>query len=507
VPVYDGNLLTADHTIQADAVVVGTGAGGAVAAAELAAAGLRVVMIEEGGYHTGKDFRGDPKESIDLLYRDGGLSGTLGRPPIPVPLGRCVGGTTTINSGSCYRTPASVLARWEREFGLEGATDLDEHYQAIEKDLSIKPVPDALYGPQHGRIEEACRRLGWKGSRIPRNESGCMASGVCAFGCTSDGKMAMSVSKVPEAIAHGAELWVHARAERILRHGTRVFGVAARARPEVPSGARADSSNARSGESRTIIVTAGLTVIACGALLTPALLQASGITGPWIGRNLHLHPATRVVARFPEEIDGWKEVPQAYNIDAFIEQGVFIQGQAVPPELQAAVVPGFGHAHKERMSGYRRFASFGALVSDECSGRVFARPGRPQPLAWYQIGARETQKLLFGIARTAEAFFEAGAREVYSGVSCEPILRSKRDAHSLERRRIHASRIEVMAFHPMGTARAGALGLAACDPWGRLHGWQGITVADASLFPTSNKINPQLTIMALVRRGAREWVS
>ena len=179
----------------------------------------------------------------------------------------------------------------------------------------------------------------------------------------------------------------------------------------------------------------------------------------------------------------------------------------MPPELQAAVVPGFGHAHKERMAAYRHFASFGALVSDECSGRVFARPGNPQPIAWYQIGARETQKLLFGIARTAEAFFEAGAREVYSGVAVEPILRSKGDARSLEHRRIHASRIEVMAFHPMGTVRAGARELSACDPWGRLHGWQGIAVADASLFPTSNKINPQLTIMALAHRAARLWAA
>jgi choline dehydrogenase-like flavoprotein len=62
-----------------------------------------------------------------------------------------------------------------------------------------------------------------------------------------------------------------------------------------------------------------------------------------------------------------------------------------------------------------------------------------------------------------------------------------------------------MAFHPMGTARAGAPGLSACDPWGRLHGHQGLAVADGSLFPTSNKINPQLTIMALVRRAARKW--
>jgi choline dehydrogenase-like flavoprotein len=150
MPAYDARLLSADHTIQADAVVVGTGAGGAVAAAELAGAGLRVVMIEEGDYHTGKDFRGDPKEGIDLLYRDGGLTGTLGRPPIPVPLGRCVGGTTTINSGTCYRAPDSVLARWEREFGLEGATDLGEHYRPSRRTSPSSPSRRA-YGPQTAR--------------------------------------------------------------------------------------------------------------------------------------------------------------------------------------------------------------------------------------------------------------------------------------------------------------------------------------------------------------------
>ncbi|MFQ5513908.1 MAG: GMC family oxidoreductase N-terminal domain-containing protein [Myxococcota bacterium] len=490
MPVYDGRQLGRAVSRSADAVVVGTGAGGAVAAAELAAAGLRVVMLEEGGYYTGKDLRGDPLHSFERLYRDGGLTGTLGPAPILVPTGCCVGGTTTVNSGTCYRTPRFVLELWEREWGLEGATELDEHFVAIERALSIAPVPDALYGPQNGCIEGACRELGWRGSRIPRNADGCLASGVCALGCTSDGKMAMSVSKIPEALRDGAELWVNTRAERILLEGRRALGVLARSATGTP-----------------LVVRAPLTVVACGAFHSPALLLASGIRSRWIGRGLHLHPATRVVARFPEPIDGWREVPQAYNIDEFIEDGVFIQGQFVPPALQAAVLPGFGHAHKQRMVSFRTLASFGALISDESSGRVVALRGSSRPLAWYRLQRRDTRKLLFGIARTAEAFFVAGAEEVYSGVAAKPILRNRREALALERLHVPASGIEIGAFHPMGTVRAGAPGRAACDPWGRLRGWEGLAIADASLFPTSNRINPQLTIMALAQRAARSWAA
>lgn len=497
MPTFDAGTLERHHRITADAVVIGTGAGGAIAAAELAAAGWKVVMLEEGSYLTGQHLDGNVRFAFSRLYRDGGFTGTIGRPPILVPLGRCVGGTTTINSGTCYRTPPFVLERWEREYGLEGATDLDDHFAAIERDLHIKPVPDELYGPANGRIQQAVEQvLRWRGSRIPRNESGCLATGRCAFGCPSDGKLAMSVSKVPEAIERGATLWVHARARTILLHRRRAVGVVAEALTAQgrPTGVQLD-------------VLAALVVVAAGALHTPALLQASGVKSPWLGRNLHLHPATRVVAIFPNEIRGWREVPQAYNIDEFIEQGVFIQGQFVPPEIQAAAIPGFGHAYAERMRAFDRMASFGALISDESSGRVWSIGNSARPFAWYSLGYRDMRKLIFAIARTAEAFFAAGAVEVYSGVGAFPVLRRMADVAALETMRVRPSQLDVMAFHPMGTARAGTEKLSVCDPWGRVYGYTGLSVADASLFPTSNRINPQLTIMALVRRNAREWIA
>lgn len=493
--VFDASQLRRDHHCTADAVVIGSGAGGAVAASELAQRGWRVVILEEGGYFTGEHLRGEVGFAFSHLYRNGGLTGTIGRPPITVPLGCCVGGTTTINSGTCYRTPDTVLARWEREFGLEGASELGTHYEVLERELHIRPVPDELYGPANGRIQEAVERvLGWRGSRIPRNEHGCMASGVCAFGCPSDGKLAMSVSKIPEAVAAGAELWIRAQARRILFDRRRAVAVVAR-----------PACNDEEAKERRLVVTARLIVVAAGAFHTPALLLASGVRSRWLGRNLHLHPATRVVAVFPEPIRGWREVPQAYNIDEFIEDGVFIQGQFVPPEVQAAAIPGFGYRFQERMARFDRMASFGALISDESGGRVWNLGSQPQPLAYYSLSRRDTRKLLFAIARTAQAFLTAGAEEVYTGVNALPVVRSMEDVHALERARISPSRIDIMAFHPLGTARAGAPGLATCDPWGRVYGYEALAVADASLFPTSNRINPQLTIMALARRNAQHW--
>ncbi len=494
--VYDATRLTADHRLNADAVVIGTGAGGATVAAVLAQAGLHVVVLEEGGYYTGKDLSGDSSESFRTLYRNNGLTAAIGRPPIVVPVGRCVGGTTMVNSASSFRTPDFVLQKWERDYGLEGATDLAGWYDRTESDLSIKPVPDPLYGPQNQIFETAASRRGWAGRRIPRNEDGCMATGTCALGCPTDGKLSMAVSRVPQALSAGAQLWVRARAIRILRAGNRVFGVVAQP---------VDQNGKRSANK--LIVTAEMTVVACGALHTPALLMASGIRNRWIGRNLHLHPATRVVARFPEPIDGWREVPQAYHVDEFIPDGVFIQGQFVPPDVQAPIVPGFGHAHKQAMSEFRRFASFGALVSDDSSGRVFQFGKSVDPVPAYRMNRADARKLVFGICRTAELFFDAGAEVVYSGISGLPRLNNKSDVARLERMNISPAQIEVMAFHPMGTARTGDQRLAACDPWGRIHGYTGVAVADGSLLPTSNRINPQLTIMALSHRAAERWIS
>lgn len=487
---FDGAHITSPLERRFDAIVVGTGAGGAVTACALAEAGLTVALVEEGPYVTGEQMNGRPLEMFDLLYRGKGLTGTVGFPPIPVPLGRAVGGTTLINSATCFRTPGNVLARWESEFALAGATALAPFYDEVERDLDIKPVPDALYGAQSRRFEAASVALGYKGRRIPRNERDCAATGVCAVGCPRDAKQSMAVSYVPRALGAGAVLFSNARVDRVVLEGKRAAGIAG-------------TFLSRDGSSRGIrfALSAPLVAVAAGALNTPPLLLRSGVKGKRIGRNLHMHPATRVLAKFPDVLQGWAEVPQAYNVDEFIDEGIFIQGQFVSPPIQAPNVPGFGRAHLERMSGFDRWGSFGALISDESAGRVFANG-----MAYYKLNRKDTEKLRRGIAITTDIFLKAGAEEVFTGIAVQPIVRSAQDAENLRKAKVKASDIEMMAFHPMGTAAVGRdPGQGAVDAYGKVFGYEGLYVADTGLFPTSNRINPQLTLMALAMRNAREW--
>jgi len=491
--VRDGGSLSRDVSDKAQVCVIGTGAGGATVANELARRGHSVIVLEEGAYLTGRDFTGVPGEMVDRLYRNRGLTGTVGRLMIPIPLGRCVGGTTTINSGTCYRAPESVLHAWRNEHGISGvsAAELAPYYERVERDLAVKPVPDRTYGRNSRLFERGSERLGHDGARIPRNERGCLGTGVCAFGCPQDAKQAMHVSYVPAALEAGALLYTRARAHRLLISNGRAFGVVADF---------LDAHDRPTGKQLRVI--ADRVVVACGALLTPAFLERNGVGGASgaLGRNLHIHPAARIGALFREEVRGWAEVPQAYNVHQFTEEGIFIQGQFVPPSFAAPELPGIGMAHKQIMADYPYLGSFGALISDQSSGRV--RAGRASfPTVRYAMDDADRRKMLRAIGLTAEIFFAAGAIEVYPAIRSRPTLQNADEAESITGSAVRPTDIEMMAFHPMGTARM------ADDPKrgvtsaaGQVHDTRDLYVADASLFPASCKVNPQMTIMALATR-------
>jgi choline dehydrogenase-like flavoprotein len=479
---------------EASVAVIGTGAGGAVVATELAEMGLDVVVLEEGDAHASSEFTGRPLDTVGRLYRNGGSTGTIGNTFIPIPLGRTVGGTTTINSGTCWRAPEELLERWEREFGIPnlGRGGLDPEYERVEKAIGVAPVPESLLGPGAVRFRRGAESLGLRGEVISRNATGCRGTGVCVFGCPRGAKQSTDLSYIPRALSAGAHLHVRARVERVLVEEGQATGVMA---------TRLDTNGRAVGKLR---VRARRIVVCAGALLTPVLLARSGLSrrGSPIGRNLRIHPAVRVVARFDEPVRAWEGVPQSYHVQELEPEGIFLQGMFVPPEVQAPAVPGIGRVHKERMAAYDRMASFGALISDTSSGRVFVAGRRS--LAWYWLNRSDVRRLLRAVSTVARVFFAAGAREVYSGLRSRPVVRSMREAEELERAPARAGDLDLMAFHPMGTARMGPDPLAsAVDITGRLWGASGVYVADASLFPGSTRLNPQLTIMAFATRIAR----
>ena len=480
-----GGELSRRHLLRADVCVIGTGAGGAPVAKELAEAGLRVVVLEEGDWWSASDFTGRPRDMIPQLYRDAGRTVTIGTPPLILPVGRGVGGTTLVNSGTCFRAPAHVLERWIREDGLEpfSGEELEPYFERVEGELSVTQVSPELAGRNAEVIRRGAELLGWSGDYLYRNARGCVGSGVCAYGCPRGAKQHTGLTYMERACAAGALTVTAARAIGLEAGRRQVRAVLAR--------------TAAGGRLR---VRCDAAVVACGALHTPALLRRFGVHSPELGRNLSVHPATAVRARLAEDIFPWEGVPQSYYIDEFAGEGVMLEGIAGPPDYLAVTTPRVGPDHRELMLDAARTATFGVMVTDSSRGRVLGRRGRP--LVRYDLGVADARRFKRGLLALAELYWAAGAHEVVVPVRGVPTLRDG-DSGPLQRHPVPPRSLKAMAFHPLGTARSSVdAARSVVDADLAVRSFEGLYVSDGSVMPGPLGVNPQITIMALATRLA-----
>ncbi len=480
--------------VRADVVVVGSGAGGAAAAWALAREGLSVVVLEEGGYYTTQDFQGPPFERVLKLYRDAGTTLAFGVPPIPLPLGKAVGGTTVVNSGTCFRAPARVLERWEREYGLEGAgpADMAPLFDEVEAVIGVRPAPWELLGENAYIFHRGAEALGLRGRPLLRNIRGCRGCGLCAFGCPSGAKQAVHLNFLPQAEEAGARIYARARADGILFNGSRVSGVEA---------TLLDQGEAERGKMRVL---SEAVVLAAGAVHTPVLLSSHGLGGPAVGKYLRIHPAVGMPALFSREVYAWRGTLQSYLVDAWEGDGIMMEVTNPVPGIHGGLAPGVGPAATEYLAAFPRIASAGFMVADTSTGRV-VRGRRGNPVITYWLNHEDTARIQRGMVRMAEIFMAAGARAVVTGLPGSlGVLRDRSDLARLAGARIRRRWLHLSAYHPTGTARMGRdPATSVTDPWGRVRGVEGLVVADASLFPTCLGVNPQVTIMAFALRNAR----
>ncbi|MBI4672082.1 MAG: GMC family oxidoreductase N-terminal domain-containing protein [Chloroflexi bacterium] len=494
LPCVNGAESNRDMEVKADVCIVGSGAGGAVVAAELAEGGLSVIILEEGWAVSREDFESPAMERAARFYRDNGLTTTLGAPPISLPMGKVVGGTTVVNSGTCFRTPERVLAAWQQSSGL---TDLNPAqlaplFEGVERALNVTPVSDDILGRNGELLRRGAEALGLSHRPVARPVRGCHGSGECAFGCPLDAKQAMHLSYLPRAVAAGARIYAGARAEKIIAANGRAVGV------------RAGLLDAEGKRRHTLTVRAQFVVLAAGAIYTPLLLIKSGLANRQVGRHLHIHPGYGVTALFDQDIFGWKGVMQSYAVDARLDDGYLLLATFPPPGVgySAGAAPGVGAALKERLGNYKRMAALGTVVSDTGAGRVRAVGGGA--LITYNLNDVDRRRVLESIALAARLYFAAEAREVYPGLPGLSVLRSESEVEYVTAGRWRANDLKLSAYHPMGTCRMGSdPRTSVTDGQGRVHNVPGLYVADASLMPGSTAVNPQMTIMALATRVAR----
>jgi choline dehydrogenase-like flavoprotein len=481
--------LPAGEALECDVVVIGTGAGGAVVACELAEAGLAVIMLEEGEYHTRADFTTRALDMQRKMYRDQGATFSVGNTWIPIPIGRAVGGTTTINSGTCYRVPERVLRKWRDEHGLADFTmeRLAPHYERVESVLRVERAKPELCGGVAKVIARGCEALGYRHhGPLPRNAPDCDGQGVCCFGCPTDAKRSTNVSYVPMALRAGAQVLTGAKALRVLTEHGRAVGVEARA---------------TGGERARFTVRARAVVVSCGTLMTPVLLHASGLGGPELGKNLSIHPAAGVWAWFDEDQQPFNSIPQGYGIEEFHEEGILFEGGTPPLEIAGASMLQFGPRFVELMESIQRACLMGFLIEDTSRGRVIVRGGRP--IITYVLNDADVAKLKRGIEIVSRIFFAAGARTVVPGVHGFDELKNEADLGRLRRTRLSARDFDITAYHPLGTARMGLDPRSSViGPDHAVHGTTGVYVVDGSAMPSSLAVNPQLTIMAMATRAA-----
>lgn len=489
--------------LETDVVVIGSGAGGGVIAAKLAAAGHKVLVLEMGGYYNESDFNQLELWAWQNLYWRGGPTPTADL-NITLQAGSCLGGGTVVNWTNSLRTKEWVREQWASEFGLTDiATDaFDRHLDAVWERLGVNDDCSELNRPTQA-MQRAAERLGWSFQTVHRNwdrarHDPAMA-GYMGFGDQSGAKQSTLRTYLSDAAQHGAEFLTRCFAKRIVVEGGRAAGV------------EAVWSDPAGGTSR-VTVRAPHVVVAAGALETPGVLLRSGVGGPAAGKNLRLHPCSATVGDYGEDMQAWWGAPHSGLINEFANvengYGFLIEGAQYTTGLAASAIPFTTAAeHKQTMHDFRDCASFIGLIRDHGGGQVtLDQNGMATP--WYSItDPLDRRMTALALEQQIRAHVAAGARRVYVLAQGLPGWRIGDDLEAFiaRARRIppRAGGLRMFAAHQMGSARMGSdPATSVADTRGELHDTPGVWIGDASAFPTPSGTNPMITIMALASRTA-----
>jgi len=469
-------------TLDTEVLVVGSGAGGAVTAATLAAAGRDVTVVEEGPWVDPDALEPFSLEEMVTKYRNRGPSAALGKPGIAYAEGRCVGGSTEINSGLYHRLPADLANEWHREYQIDEFSPavLDRYAASIEAELSVSRLPGAP-PPSSAVLERGATKLGWRAVEFPR-----------VFRNPADGgrgvKQTMARTLLPKAVDAGTRIIPDCTVLRLLKDGDRVVGV---------------RCQRRGAEPGPLTIRADHVFVCAGAIQTPALLQRSGIRRR-IGVGLKLHPTVKIAARFPHRLDHG-DVPM-HRITEFAPN-LTIGGSASSRGHVALALADSTADYREALADWERVTVYYAAIRSDGAGRVTAVPGLQAPVVTYHLTDSDMSRLARGLVHLGELMLAAGAFELYPSVAQATVVRHTDELGSWWDAATR-SRTNLMTVHLTSTVRMGEnRDRTGADSFGRVWGYTNLRVNDASLLPDAPGVNPQAAIMAIASRNCDQFLS
>ena len=488
--IHELSDLRAGFEVSADAVVVGSGAGGAVAAANLTETGLRVVVLEAGPVVRPADMTRDGPRFMARYFWEGGLRMIGGSMQMPSMQARCLGGSTVVNSAIMFKLPDWVRDEWIRDEHLPGLRDaaFDRAFERIFERTRVQPTPLAVMGRRNRLVGEALAAAGLGGGPLPRAVQGCHGCADCTTGCHTGAKQSVDRSWLPGAVQGGAEVYTNATVDAVLTEGRRAVGVRGRV------------IDREGGEpAARFTVRAPRVLLAAGAMATPALLLRSGINpGKRVGATFYAHIGGAAAGYFDEPVEPWIGATQGWGAISPNIRGLKYESLWAPEPLILSRYGGLGRGLYDDLQKVRHMALIVSVYRARVRGRVKVRRSGT-PVASMRVPDDEVATVMRGVKEAVDGLFAVGARGVSTSIWGMPaVFRSPAEVELLLTRRVRARDVPMTGNHIFGSCPMSAdPRRGPTDPDGAVRGVDGLWLCDASVFPSPSAVNPQATVMAL----------
>jgi choline dehydrogenase-like flavoprotein len=471
-----------------DFLIIGSGAGGGTCAGFLIEDGLNVAIVEEGDYIPPDKLPNTVGEAFLKLYRNAGAHFIFGVPGIAFAEGRCVGGSTVINGGMCWRTPEKILQKWRLEEGIEKIEPsfMEGYFERIEKRINVVEQPPHTWSRAGIIFKNAAESLGWKVVTDRRNQKGCRGLSLCMAGCPAGAKQSVLHTYIQDFLKRNGTIFAGFRAERIIFKGNKAVGVYCK------------------GGGKELLIKAKILILACGADETPSLLMRSGFksSSGMLGKNLYVHPNVKAIGVFDEELYQWRGAHQSHQVHEFRDEGILLATGGVPPSMIAMSVEETGRKLGEFMENIKNMLFAGTLIEDTGTGMVKNIFGG-KPVLLYNLNDYDFYRVKRALSLLSTLLFEGGAKEVILPFRNLKSIKSPSQIPLIFDNGIKKMDTEMMTVHIMGTAKmSGNPKRGVVDTWGRVYGTENMFVCDASIFPSPIGLNPMLSIMAFSARTA-----